>query len=1375
MKLQKVVMLLFFMFFSVLNVQGQVTVSGAVSGNGNYSTLGAAFMAIGTSQTGANIAIAITANTTETAIASLGAGDWASVRITPSGGAWTISGDLPSELIKLDGADNVTIDGVNANGLTISNSSTSSVTGTSTIKFINDATNNTITNCTLLGSATMTVSTEGGVVFFSTGTNGNDGNTISNCNVGPAGSNLPSKLIFSKGTTNSATTCNSGITVTGCNLYDFFAGGGAAAIYALPGNTAWTVTNNKVYQTAPRTFTTSGAFYGIYFNSAAYGDNVQITGNTIGYTNASGSGTLTVTCPTGIFYGVYLNTLPTATSACNVNNNTIANISFTSTSGQFFGVNNAALSGSTNTININGNTLRNISALTTTGDVHGIQGGIAAILNCNNNTIDNLSRNTAGYLYGIKYTSPTDVTVDGNTITNLTCSATTGSAGFYGIACSNNPVTETITNNVLSNFSSASTSNQLNYGMYFAATSGNKTIRNNVLNGFTLSGSTSSVYGIHLYRAGSINEISGNKIYSFSGGAIVYGIFVESGTTNNVFKNKIYGLSTSVSSTAVYGMNFAGGTTQNVYNNIIGNLTAPVADLSSGPNQVIGIKAVALSSMNMNLYNNTVALNATSTGSNFGSSAVYVDDASVLTLRNNILVNNSAANGTGLSVALRKPSLTNYNAASNNNLFYGTAIYTNGTNTDLTLDAFKTRAAGPDLLSVNENPSFASTTGSAVNYLHINPAVPTQIESRGVAIASVIDDFDGDVRNVSTPDIGADEFAGISLSALAINNVGITPTGGGLCTAVSRTVTANITAGTNTINSVLLKYSFNGIVQTPIVMTGGTVAAGTTSTFTGTIPVAVPANANVTWTVAASDASGERTTMGTAYKDQPLFGAKADVTASSTVICSGGGSVLTAAIAPQMTPFSTSFETGLSSFIGDYVSGVPILEQSALYSNGAASMRFYSVSTGADVSASSASNINLSTMPQAYLTFSHIAALNGPSVSSDFGYVQYSTDGGATWTSFPTSSYMGSGTLYNGVVSFSTRSYSSWSSSIIASGSVPTDALWKDETIAIPASALTSQFRIRFRYTTGGSLNYYGWMIDNVKIVSSLPMAPVSYSWSDGSSVVGTGSSLTVSPTSTTTYTATIAYAGCTVSAPVTITVGAAQPTASAQTFCSGATVGNLAATGTGIKWYAGSTGGSVLLSTDALSTGTYYVTQTLQGCESARLAVQVTVNTVGAPAGPSIQAISVGTPSDATIEDLVPSGANILWYPTAADALAGTNAITAGTQLTNGSVYYAMQTVGGCRSTSYLAVTATVTLGAKDFALRYLKLYPNPVSDNLVIENSEMITNVEVFNIAGQKILSKSANSLITTIAMSEFAGGTYFVKVATEDTVKTVKVIKK
>jgi hypothetical protein len=78
-------------------------------------------------------------------------------------------------------------------------------------------------------------------------------------------------------------------------------------------------------------------------------------------------------------------------------------------------------------------------------------------------------------------------------------------------------------------------------------------------------------------------------------------------------------------------------------------------------------------------------------------------------------------------------------------------------------------------------------------------------------------------------------------------------------------------------------------------------------------------------------------------------------------------------------------------------------------------------------------------------------------------------------------------------------------------------------------------------------------------------------------------------------------------------------PTGSAnQTLCSGATVAQISAGGTGILWYSSPTGGSPLANNTPLVNGsTYYATQTVNGLEStSRLAVTVTLNSV--PAAPS-------------------------------------------------------------------------------------------------------------------------------------------------------------
>ena len=70
----------------------------------------------------------------------------------------------------------------------------------------------------------------------------------------------------------------------------------------------------------------------------------------------------------------------------------------------------------------------------------------------------------------------------------------------------------------------------------------------------------------------------------------------------------------------------------------------------------------------------------------------------------------------------------------------------------------------------------------------------------------------------------------------------------------------------------------------------------------------------------------------------------------------------------------------------------------------------------------------------------------------------------------------------------------------------------------------------------------------------------------------------------------------------VTVNPTPSAPSASAQTFCSDADpmVANLVASGSSLAWYNVAVGGSALASSTALSSGSYYVSQTVTGCESA-------------------------------------------------------------------------------------------------------------------------------------------------------------------------------
>lgn len=147
-------------FFSIgLQAQVSITATAGNMGPTAYTTLKDAFDAVNAGTHQGAITIDITGNTSETTSAILnasgaGSASYSTILIRPTGGAArTISGAIlaGSPLIDFNGPDHVTVDGLNTGGnsLTISNTTVSSTAGTCTIKFQADATNNTLTRCSI--------------------------------------------------------------------------------------------------------------------------------------------------------------------------------------------------------------------------------------------------------------------------------------------------------------------------------------------------------------------------------------------------------------------------------------------------------------------------------------------------------------------------------------------------------------------------------------------------------------------------------------------------------------------------------------------------------------------------------------------------------------------------------------------------------------------------------------------------------------------------------------------------------------------------------------------------------------------------------------------------------------------------------------------------------------------------------------------------------------------------------------------------------------------------------------------------------------------------------------------------------------------------
>lgn len=159
-----------------------VTATAGTPGPTGYTTLKDAFDAINAGTHQGDITIGIQADTTETASAVLNASltpaSYTSVVIRPVGAARTISGSIVGAIIRLNGADNVTIDGriggVGTNrDLIVRNTNTSTATAAIWLASVaagNGASNNVIRNLEIAAGATSNTSTNStfGVIMCGT-------------------------------------------------------------------------------------------------------------------------------------------------------------------------------------------------------------------------------------------------------------------------------------------------------------------------------------------------------------------------------------------------------------------------------------------------------------------------------------------------------------------------------------------------------------------------------------------------------------------------------------------------------------------------------------------------------------------------------------------------------------------------------------------------------------------------------------------------------------------------------------------------------------------------------------------------------------------------------------------------------------------------------------------------------------------------------------------------------------------------------------------------------------------------------------------------------------------------------------------------------
>ena len=664
-------------------------------------------------------------------------------------------------------------------------------------------------------------STMAGVVYIGN-TWGNDYNTIDHCNIHATGTgtNLPSMGVFSLGVTNNGwdDSFNNGDTISNCNIYDFFlASGNSAGIELTQGVDSWSILNNNLFQTAPRTYSAAGFNRGIWVDpntvsGSSVGNGFTITGNNIGGSAPGATGTpYTVTAQDNMFEGIRLevadddNTKPSL-----VDSNTITNIAqtttITTTGNPFRGI---SLSNCNGRVRAGASAGNIIGSGTTTGAITinagtGSQSmGLAIsgtgniffpLYNCFRNVIGGITLSGAGNSFSGMYfdtygqLNAINNFIGGSVANSIYVSSTSTAASFIkGVNIPSGSGSSLVTGNSISNLSNASlatgtTSCQVE-GIAIAGVTASgdmqiNAIENNVIRNLynassvTGAGAAASTIGIsmnsiHLLSANVDYNIIDSLVTAGNDAVSVTGLYYNGGSLvpHTIAKNFIHSLDASAGNTgAILSGIWLSGGNANVSNNMIRLGIKANGNAITSPLSIYGIQAAT--NITSTFYYNSIYIGGSGVGNATNNTYAFNSSASpnLYDMRNNIFSNvrsNTSTGGAHYAIALNGTSVA---TTSDHNVYQysGTGgLFASVTGGNTSIATYNPAAAWitGDVNSVSGDPRFINPTGTAATVnLHINPAIASVASNAGTPIASVTDDFDGDARSATTPDIGADEF-----------------------------------------------------------------------------------------------------------------------------------------------------------------------------------------------------------------------------------------------------------------------------------------------------------------------------------------------------------------------------------------------------------------------------------------------------------------------------------------------------------------------------------------------------------------------------------------------------------------------------------------
>jgi hypothetical protein len=327
--------------------------------------------------------------------------------------------------------------------------------------------------------------------------------------------------------------------------------------------------------------------------------------------------------------------------------------------------------------------------------------------------------------------------------------------------------------------------------------------------------------------------------------------------------------------------------------------------------------------------------------------------------------------------------------------------------------------------------------------------------------------------------------------------------------------------------------------------------------------------------------------------------------------------------------------------------------------------------------------------PRASITVNVTSSASAPSATTAVNYCEGATAAAltATGTSLKWYTVATGGTALSGAPTPSTAAAGTttyYVSQTTACGESPRTAITVTVNAKPTAPTVTSPVEY-CQYATASALTGTGTSLKWYTVASG------------GTALSGAPTPSTGSAGSTIYYVSQTSTSGCeSARASITVTINAA-PAAPAVSspvnYCVGASATTLTASGTSLKWYTVSTGGTALSGAPTPSTGsagttTYYVSQTSGiGCEGLRAAIAVIVTAIpGAPTVSSPVNLCVGAIASA----LTATGTSLLWYTVASGGTGSTAAPTPSTSATGITTYYVSQT-NGCGESVRASITVNV------------------------------------------------------------------------------------